>query len=170
VIGPYCVAVIGFIVLRALPHPKYPGATYGMLFPVAAGIYSPLCGAISWNGKFTSHSFHIIRMLTTRIANNLAGSWKRAIGMAIQISIGNLGGAIGSNIYLANQAPKYPLGYGLSLGVIVLAIVSAVILRVALARINKKRDEMDVDAIMEKYSEVELMDMGDASPLFRYTL
>ncbi|KAF2814447.1 putative MFS nicotinic acid transporter Tna1 [Mytilinidion resinicola] len=152
VIGPYCVAALGYIALIALPHPKYPGATYGMLFPAIAGIYAPVCGSLTWN------------------ANNLAGSWKRAIGMAIQLTFANLSGGIGSNIYLERQAPRYQLGYGLSLGVTCLAILSAVILRFLCAKINKQRDEMDVDAIREKYSEAELMDMGDASPLFRYSL
>lgn len=60
----------------ALPKKKWPGARYGMLFIVASGLYPPLCGIVAWN------------------ANNLAGSWKRSIGMALQITIGNLGGAV----------------------------------------------------------------------------
>jgi phosphotransferase system glucose/maltose/N-acetylglucosamine-specific IIC component len=103
-------------------------------------------------------------------ANNLAGSWKRAIGMAIQISIGNLGGAIGSNIYLAKQAPHYWLGYGFSLGVIVVAIISAFILRNVYKRINTARDNMSEEEIRAKYSETELQEMGDDSPFFRYVL
>jgi hypothetical protein len=33
--------------------------------------------------------------------------------MALVVSGGNLGGLVGSNIFLASQAPSYPLGYGL---------------------------------------------------------
>lgn len=47
------------------------------------------------------------------MGNNLAPSWKRAVGMAFVNSGGNLGGLVGSNIFLESQAPTYPLGYGL---------------------------------------------------------
>lgn len=90
--------------------------------------------------------------------------------MAIQISIGNLGGAIGSNIYLGKEAPHYWTGYGFSLGIIIVALFSAIILRIRLDQINKKRDSMSLADIHAKYSEQELLDMGDYSPLFRYTL
>lgn len=90
--------------------------------------------------------------------------------MALQISIGNLGGAIGSNIYLAKQAPHYWTGYGFSLGIIILALCSAIFLRFRLDQINKSRDELSPEEIHAKYSEQELLDMGDYSPFFRYTL
>lgn len=90
--------------------------------------------------------------------------------MALQISIGNLGGAIGSNIYLAKEAPHYWTGYGFSLGVIVVAICAAFFLRWNLDRLNKQREKMTREEIMEKYTEQELLEMGDKSPLFRYTL
>lgn len=47
------------------------------------------------------------------MGNNLAPSWKRAVGMAFVNSGGNLGGLVGSNIFLDSEAPHYPLGYGI---------------------------------------------------------
>ncbi|KFY96776.1 hypothetical protein V498_02474, partial [Pseudogymnoascus sp. VKM F-4517 (FW-2822)] len=152
IIYPCIVAVIGYIGLLALPHPGLPGATYGMLFVVAGGLYPLICGVISWN------------------ANNLAGSWKRSIGMALQISIGGMGGAIGSNIYLSKEAPHYWTGYGVSLGVISMAFFAAIFLRWKLNKINKERDAMSLEEIHSKYTEQELKEMGDRSPLFRYIL
>lgn len=96
VVGPYCICAIGFLALLCIPHPRLPGLTYAFLFFIPAGLYPALISLLSW------------------IGNNLAPSWKRAVGMALLISIGNLGGAIGSNIFLSEQAPTYPLGYGLS--------------------------------------------------------
>ena len=90
--------------------------------------------------------------------------------MAIQISIGNLGGAIGSNIFLGKEAPHYWTGYGFSLGIIVLALSSAILLRFMLKRINEQRDRMSTEEIRAKYTEEELLEMGDRSPFFRYTL
>jgi hypothetical protein len=47
------------------------------------------------------------------MGNNLAPSWKRAVGMAFVNSGGNLGGLVGSNIFLDSEAPHYPVGYGI---------------------------------------------------------
>jgi hypothetical protein len=94
--------------------------------------------------------------------------------MALLISVGNWGGIAGSNIYLSRQAPKYPVGFGVSLAMAVIAIAVAYFLRVAFRRENRKRDARlaveGEDAIRAKYTEQELLDMGDKSPFFRYTL
>lgn len=94
--------------------------------------------------------------------------------MALLISVGNLGGVAGANIYIASQAPKYPTGFGTALGVCCAAIIMAFALRQLFARENRKRcDMMDMEgegAIRARYSEQELLDMGDKSPFFIYTL
>ncbi|KAI6126502.1 MFS general substrate transporter [Pisolithus sp. B1] len=43
------------------------------------------------------------------LANNLRGKYKRAVGMAIQVGMGNLGGVIASNIFQAQDEPRYIL-------------------------------------------------------------
>jgi len=90
--------------------------------------------------------------------------------MALQISVGNLGGVVGTNIYLEREAPRYPLGYGFSLSILVVASISATILRVLLKRENEKRSRMSDEEVRAKYTRKELYEMGDLSPLFRYTL
>lgn len=56
----------------------------------------------------------------------------------------------------------------------VIAIIVAYGLRIAFRRVNEERDrvlaEEGEDAIRAKYTEQELLDMGDLSPFFRYTL
>ncbi|KAK3640317.1 hypothetical protein LTR56_011913 [Elasticomyces elasticus] len=152
IIGPYSIAMVGFIALLVIPHPRYPGLTYAFLFAIPAGVYPPLIGILSW------------------IGNNLGPSWKRAVGMAMLISMGNLGGAIGSNIYIQQQAPNYWLGYGFSLGILLAANICTVILRLVYIRENKLRDAMKEEDIREKYGEEELLAMGDKSPLYRYVV
>lgn len=152
IVIPFSIALIGVIALISIPHPRLPGLTYFFLYFIPAGTYPPLIGALSW------------------IGNNLAPTWKRAIGMALLISIGGLGGAIGSNIFLQNQAPHYWLGYGFSIAILASAIVSTFVLRFAYERENKQRDKMSVEEVRAKYSEEELLDMGDKSPLFRYVI
>ena len=45
-----------------------------------------------------------------RLSNNLAGQYKRSIGMGLHIGIGNFGGAIASNIYRPQDSPRFVLG------------------------------------------------------------
>ncbi|KIW54648.1 hypothetical protein PV05_06996 [Exophiala xenobiotica] len=154
--GGFAIAVVGFIAELAIAHPKMPGVTYFFLFLVAIGLYCP----------FTC--------VVTLVANNLAPSSKRAVGMALLISVGNMGGICGSNIYFSAEAPDYPTGFGVCLAICVLSIISAYILRVAYRRENKRRDEYVAQegeaAIKARYTEQELLDLGDRSPFYRYTL
>lgn len=152
IVGPYSIAAVGFIGLLAVPHPRLPGLTYALLFFIPAGIYPPLIGILAW------------------IGNNLAPSWKRAVGMALLISLGNFGGAIGSNIFQEQQAPNYWLGYGYCLASLVAANIAAMILRFAYLRENKKRDGLTEQDIKEKYTEDDLLNLGDKSPLYRYVV
>jgi MFS family permease len=73
IMAGFSIACVGFIGELAIPHPRLPGVTYFFLFLVAAGLYSPfIC-------------------IVCLIGNNLAPSSKRAVGMALLISVGNLG-------------------------------------------------------------------------------
>lgn len=102
------------------------------------------------------------------VANNLAPSWRKSIGIAFVCCLANLGGSIGSNIYLEEEKPRYWLGFGFSLGVLLAAICAAVLLKISLTRINRKRDRMDTAQIKQTWTEEELLAMGDESPLYRY--
>jgi len=81
---------------------------------------------------------------------------------------------MGSNIYLEREKPKYRTGFGVSLAMSVLSIVMAYILRLECKRQNEKKDklmrEKSEEEIRAEYTEQELLDMGDRSPFFRYTL
>lgn len=81
--------------------------------------------------------------------------------MASMCSRAKFGGAIGSNIFLADEAPRYWTGYGLCLGFLTIAIISCLFLRSVLQRINVRRDRYTAEAeVREQYSEGE-----SASPL-----
>ena len=43
-------------------------------------------------------------------------------------------------------------------------------LEFALSRINKRRARMTEEEVREKYTQEELIDLGDRSPLYRYML
>jgi hypothetical protein len=94
--------------------------------------------------------------------------------MALLISVGNLGGIAGSNVYLAQQAPKYQVGFGVCLAISIAAVLMAIVLRFAYAAENQKRkrmlSEQGDDAIRNEYGEQTLLDIGDRNPFFIYTL
>lgn len=73
--------------------------------------------------------------------------------MAVLMTVGNLGGAVGSNIFIETQSPHYWLGYGFSMGIIVSAIFSTLVLKIVTQRINRKRDEFPEEQIRTQYSE-----------------
>lgn len=152
VIYPYFISGIAFLLLLALPAERWPGARYAILFLAAIGLYVPLVGVVAWN------------------ANNLAGSWKRSVGMALQITVGNLGGVVASNIYIGTERPHYWTGYSVSLAITVLAILAGFALKFGLERQNKARDMVSEEEVRQRYSDEELAEMGDKSPLFRYVI
>jgi hypothetical protein len=156
IVGSFSIAVVGLVAQLIIPHPKYPGVTYGFLFAICGGLYGGFPPLLSWS------------------ANNIAPSSKRSVALALLISVGNMGALIGSNIYLAQEAPKYPTGFGASLGFLCCGILAAIVLRVAYARENARREkmlaELGEDAVKAQYTEQELLDLGDCSPFYRYTL
>lgn len=54
--------------------------------------------------------------------------------------------------------------------IVVAAIISTLILRYAYASANAERDELDPSEIEGRYSDEELLKLGDRSPYFRYVV
>ncbi|MCJ1307828.1 hypothetical protein MMC25_001476 [Agyrium rufum] len=126
-------AIIGYILLLTAPASK-PGMSYvGTIF-AATGIYPSTALVLSWP------------------ANNVSGQTKRAVSNAMQISIGNLGAVLGTQIYRSEDAPRFVLGHGLAMGYLVANGVVVSILWWVLKRENGRRDR--VVAEMDARGEV----------------
>ncbi|KAL4884123.1 major facilitator superfamily domain-containing protein [Aspergillus karnatakaensis] len=151
---PNAMAVAGFVVIIAsVRYPSIPGVTYFGLFLMAGGLYPVSPGVMAW------------------VALNMAGSTKRAAGMALMMSISQLGGVMGSNIFLAKESPTYPVGFGICLSMLMIfGVIWPVIYYFILRRINSKRAAVPVEEVMAKFTVEELTELGDESPLFRYSL
>lgn len=148
---PMVAILVGFIMaIAGSAKGGVPGVVYAGVFIATCGIYPAFPGNIAW------------------ISNNLAGSYKRSAGMAFQIGIGNLGGAMASNFYRTQDAPKYILGHGLEIAFVVLGLCSVVILRISYGRINAKREAEGASG--PELTDAELSDLGDRAPTFRYML
>ncbi|KAL4062588.1 MFS general substrate transporter [Scleroderma citrinum] len=83
------------------------------------------------------------------VANNVEGSSKRSVSLAIAISWANIQGAVSSNVYRANQTPWYPLGHGLVLMYVIFALIATVTLRYMLKRENDRRDRGERDEVIQ---------------------
>ncbi|CAG8955404.1 hypothetical protein HYFRA_00010268 [Hymenoscyphus fraxineus] len=52
---------------------------------------------------------------------NLRGRAYQSLGTALQLGIGNCANFVSSNVFIKEQAPRYPVGFGVGLGITVLA-------------------------------------------------
>lgn len=147
IMGSSALACIGYILLLSDPRP---GVSYvGTIF-AAAGIYPAVAIVLSWP------------------ANNVSGQTKRCIANAMQISIGNCGAVLGTQLYRTETAPRYFLGHGFALGYLVANIVVVFILWQVLNRENAEkariRDREGLPALMGDVGDAEGDFQGDKDP------
>ncbi|KAF2850267.1 MFS general substrate transporter [Plenodomus tracheiphilus IPT5] len=145
-----CIMAVGFIMCIA--GGSVPGLVYAGVFIAASALYAAFPGNITW------------------LSNNLAGSTKRATGQAIQIAVGNLAGAMASNFYRAEDAPRYLLGHALELGFIVAGILGLLVLVFNYKRINAKRERQLAAGVHNGYTPEELSELGDRAVTYKYFL
>lgn len=127
------------------------GVAYFSVVLAVVGIYPIQAAAASWN------------------ANNIAPSTRRAIGIALMNCVGNVGGILGSFMYLESEKPKYYTGFGVSLGLGATGLIVALLLEWSYKSKNSRKEEIAEEAKL-RYTEEELFDMGDRSPLFKHVL
>jgi hypothetical protein len=132
-------AIIGYIILLAnnqyhvvtthskgkavhTPYYDHPGISYLGTFFCAAGIYPATALALGWP------------------AVNVSGGTKRATAGGLQITIGNLGAVIGTQLYRSNDTPRYTVGHSVALAYLCLNIVVTATIWFYMRRENVKRD------------------------------
>jgi hypothetical protein len=75
--------------------------------------------------------------------NNSKGGTHSAVSSAMMISFGNIGGGFAGQLYQSWDAPAYKAGTLATSGFILLALVTAVLLRIHYVRMNQKFDDFD---------------------------
>ena len=90
-IGGSALAIVGYIMLLTS---RRPGVAYTATIFAASGIYSAIAIAFSWP------------------VNNVSGQTKRATASAMQLSIGNVGAIIGTQLYRPKWSPRFFVGHG----------------------------------------------------------
>ncbi|CAH0057085.1 unnamed protein product [Clonostachys solani] len=147
IIGFLCMMAVGFIMCISSENPR---VVYAGVFIATCAIYPAFPGNIAW------------------LSNNLAGSYKRSVGMAIQIGAGNLGGAMASNFYRQKDKPRYILGHALEIGFIGAGLIAALTLVVSYKKINSNRERKMATGSTGNVSAEELSAQGDKAVTFRY--
>lgn len=145
-------------------------AAYSALFVLSDDIRANVAACYFCVHLATLGGYPIVPGANAWTVNNLAGPAKRALGVAFTIAMGNVGGIIGSLIFLDKEKPQYPTGWSTCLAFVLAGMAAALVLEVTYFRVNKRNARQSEEQIREKYSEDVLEKMGDRSPLFRYSL
>ncbi|KAL0576229.1 hypothetical protein V5O48_005739 [Marasmius crinis-equi] len=127
-IGFLCLGAAGYIILIAS---RSAALSYFAVFLATCGIYPVIPNTIAW------------------MSNNVEGSYKRSVSLAMVISFGNINGAVSSNVYRAHDAPWYTLGHGLVLMYIGFGLVSSVIYLLLVKRENARRERGERDEVIK---------------------
>ncbi|KAK6215337.1 major facilitator superfamily transporter [Colletotrichum tabaci] len=144
------VGITGFIMLLSS---QSNGVKYAGCFFAASGIYPNVPQGVAWNG------------------NNIGGSVKRGVGIAMHVGFGNLGGAIAGFLYQAKDRPRYYPGHGTLLSTLTMSMCLSAFMTIYLRRENARRDREYKDPALytaeEKAAE---RHKGDNATFFRYTV
>jgi MFS family permease len=144
-------AIIGYIILLSNHDPTHrPGLSYVGTFFAAVGIYPSTALSLAWP------------------ANNVSGQTKRAVACAMQITVGNLGAVLGTQLYRTETAPRYVLGHGFALGYLVANLVVTGTIWLTLGRENRKREELVGEGGMQDVLESEEW-KGDGDLRWRFS-
>ncbi|KAL3425445.1 high-affinity nicotinic acid transporter [Phlyctema vagabunda] len=144
------VAIIGWVLLISSDKPA--NQYIGTFFCVS-GIYPLVPLGVAWNG------------------NNIGGSLKRGVGIAMHVGFGNLGGVIASFMYMTKDSPRFLPGHGTLIGLISMSFVVTLIMTTYLRRENARRDREYTSP--ELYTEEQKLaerDRGDYASFYRYTI
>jgi len=134
-LGFLCIGAAGYIILVAS---RNAALSYFAVYMATCGIYPVIPNTVAW------------------VSNNVEGSYKRSVSLAMVISFGNINGAVSSNVYRAKEKPWYPLGHGLVLMYISFGIIASTTYHFALRAENRRRDRGERDEVIGKSDESEL--------------
>ncbi|MCJ1463547.1 hypothetical protein MMC07_002155 [Pseudocyphellaria aurata] len=145
IMGSSCFAIIGYIIL--LSSKKASVSYVGTIF-AAGGIYPATAIVLSWP------------------ANNVSGQTKRATANAMQISIGNLGAVMGTQLYRTENVPRFYVGHSMAMGYLVANVFVVGTLWWVLKSENARRDRGEREDRLRNIAEGEWL--GDEDPRWRF--
>ncbi|OCH91516.1 MFS general substrate transporter [Obba rivulosa] len=126
------VAATGYLILI---FSRNAALSYFAVYLAAIGIYPCIPNIVAW------------------VSNNVEGTYKRSVTLAMVISFGNINGAVSSNVYRAQDQPWYTLGHGIVLLYIGIGFITSIAYLLLLKRENAKRDRGERDEIIKGVNE-----------------
>ncbi|KAF7301835.1 MFS domain-containing protein [Mycena indigotica] len=120
-------SAIGYVILLVS---KNAPLSYFAVYVASWGIFPAVPNTVTW------------------IANNNEGSVKRGVTLAAAIGMGNLHGAVSSNVYRARDQPRYHLGHGLVLMYICMGIIANSLFLYLIRKENARRDRGERDEVI----------------------
>lgn len=94
---------------------------------------------------------------------------KRAVGSAILIATGNIGGLVASQLYQPQDGPLYKFGNAIAICLVIVAMIISIIFSCLLKRANKLKIS-DPDRFLKGKNKEEAVMLGDKHPSFIYCL
>lgn len=104
--------------------------------------------------------------------NNIGGSTKRAVGIAMHVGFGNLGGVIAGFTFRAKDAPRYFSGHGLLIATVSMSFLLSLFMHLYLKKENARRDAamqsqgLTLDSYTEDMKHSEREEGDDATVCF----
>lgn len=150
--GPFVIAgalvsLIGYIVLYTQ---SAPGVSYFGAILAAVGVFPTIAVDLAWAGSAAG------------------GDTCKGVVLALVIGLGNLGGICSSFIYIT--PPRFHIGHGTIMGWLSLSVLLSFFAMWDYNRLNKRNIAIcQRDGIDDKQQE-NYRDVGNDSPLFRFTL
>ncbi|KAF1802634.1 major facilitator superfamily domain-containing protein [Mucor lusitanicus] len=149
-VGLNSIALLGFLLLMFLSSDNVAG-NYIAACLVTISVYGNVAVKVAW------------------FNNNYGGLTRRAVASAAIVSIGTIGGAIGGQIYY--DPPHYFAGNTIAFSCMAGQTVLVILLRILLARENKRRSKLSEEQReleIHKYGGMDLV--GDRHYSFKYVL
>ncbi|TFK24972.1 MFS general substrate transporter [Coprinopsis marcescibilis] len=150
IIAAALVAILGYIILLTT---KTPGAQYVGVHFAAAGVYTGNALLLSWPGE------------------NVSAQTKRAVAVAMQITIGDIGAIAGVLIYRPDLAAnKFRVPHIISIGYLLFAILVTIYLWTWMKRENQRRDALvkEIKDGLAPSTPEQRQKMGDRDTFYRY--
>ncbi|KAI9573703.1 major facilitator superfamily domain-containing protein [Boletus coccyginus] len=147
IIGAGIVGLVGCIILYTQTRPGV--ALFGVVF-ASMGIYPCMPITLAW------------------VSSNAGGDMKRGVAIAVVNGLANLGGICSSFMFF--DPPRFHVGLGIGMGLLCSSMLLSSFAMWNYNRLNEQKKKLCSERGITKDQEDEFGDLGDDSPLFRYTL
>ncbi|KAG0243923.1 hypothetical protein BGW41_000756 [Actinomortierella wolfii] len=144
---PCWIGSLGYILLIIFRNHS-PAVRYVCLTITTCGVFSSAPAMFSW------------------FSSNFGGHTKKAVAIGMIVSMGCIGGVLGSYIYRAEDAPLYVRGHAISASLEFMGGITSLALRYLYKRENQRRDNLTPE---QRAKEAEGEELCDRHPDFRYS-